>query len=148
MAYKGLSKRGAFRLNSHQQEARLNMTEETRTPLDFANKYTSEAMKSLGECQGKYAAFVSKRLSEDFAVPQRLADCKTPMEVMDVWADFYSTAMAHYMDHARTMTETGTEAVEEMVREVETEVEEIAEATGKMLKSVKSDGDGGSAKAA
>ena len=126
----------------------MSMTEDTKTPLDFANRYSAEAMKALGECQGKYVAFISKRLSEDFAIPQRLTDCKTLMEVMDVWSDFYSTALSHYMDHARCMTEAGTEAVEDMVREVETEAEEIAEATGKMLKSVKSNGDGSSAKAA
>jgi histone H3/H4 len=106
-----------------------------RTAMDFAGRYSAEAMKTLSNCQGKYAAFINQRLSEDFAMPQRLSDCKTPMEIMDVWADFYATAMGHYMDHARNMTETGTEAVEEFVREVEEEAEELAESTSKVLKA-------------
>lgn len=106
-----------------------------RTAMDFAGRYSAEAIKTLSNCQGKYAAFINQRLSEDFAMPQRLAGCKTPMEIMDVWTDFYSTAMGHYTDHARNLAETGTEAVEEFVREVEVEAEEMAETTSKALKA-------------
>jgi hypothetical protein len=106
------------------------------TAMEFAGRYGTEAVRTLSECQGEYAAFINKRLSEDFAMPQRLAGCKTPMEMMDVWADFYSTAMGHYFDHARQVTEAGTEAAEEFVREAEAEAEELFDATGKALKSV------------
>ncbi len=106
-----------------------------KTAMDFAGRYGADAIKTLSNCQGKYAAFINQRLSEDFAMPQRLSGCKTPMEVMDVWADFYSTAMSNYTDHARNLAETGTEAVEEFVREVEVEAEEMAQTTGKVLKA-------------
>jgi len=106
-----------------------------KTAMDFAGRYSAEAVKTLSNCQGKYAAFINQRMSEDFAMPQRLSDCKTPMEIMDVWADFYSTAMGHYADHARSLTEAGTEAVEEFVREVEVEAEEMAETASKVLKA-------------
>ncbi len=105
------------------------------TAMDFAGRYSAEAIKTLSNCQGRYAAFINQRLSEDFAMPQRLSGCKTPMEIMDVWADFYSTAMGHYMDHARNLTDSGTEAVEEFVREVEVEAEELAETTSKAFKA-------------
>ncbi len=106
-----------------------------RTAMDFAGRYSAEAVKTLSNCQGKYAAFVNQRLSEDLAMPERLSGCTTPMEIMDVWADFYSTAMSNYMDHARGLTETGAQAVEEFVREVEVEAEEIAATTSKALKA-------------
>ena len=109
-----------------------------KSALEFAGRYSAEAIKTLTSCQGKYAAFINQRLKEDFAMPQRLADCKTPMEIMDVWADFYTTAMGHYMDHARNLTEAGNEAVEEFVREVEFEAEELADATSKALKAANS----------
>ncbi|WP_108881980.1 phasin family protein [Anderseniella sp. Alg231-50] len=112
-----------------------------RTAMDFAGRYSADAIKTLSSCQGKYAAFMKQRLSEDFAMPQRLSGCKTPMEIMDVWADFYSTAMNNYMDHARNMAETGTEAVEEFVREVEVEAEEMAETTSKVLKAANANDD-------
>lgn len=113
---------------------------ETRTPIDFAARYGADAVRALGECQGKYASFINKRLSEDFALPQKLADCKSPMEIMDVWSNFYSTALGHYMDHAKQMTEAGSEAVEEFVRDAEEDAEEIAEATGKALKAMNNNG--------
>ena len=109
-----------------------------KTAMDFAGRYGAEAIRTLTNCQGKYAAFINQRLAEDFAMPQRLTDCKTPMEIMDVWADFYTTALGHYTDHARNLTETGTEAVEEFVREVEVEAEELAETTSKVLKAANS----------
>jgi hypothetical protein len=113
-----------------------------KTAMDFAGRYSAEAIKTLSNCQGKYAAFINQRLSEDFAIPQRLSGCKTPMEIMDVWADFYSTAMSNYTDHARSLAETGTEAVEEFVREVEVEAEEIAETTSKVLNKAANANDG------
>jgi len=106
-----------------------------RTAMDFAGRYSAEAVKTLSNCQGKYAAFVNQRLSEDMAMPERLSGCTTPMEIMDVWADFYATAMSNYMDHARSLTETGAQVVEEFVREVEVEAEEIAETTSKAIKA-------------
>jgi hypothetical protein len=112
-----------------------------KTAMDFAGRYSAEAIKTLSNCQGKYAAFINQRLSEDFAMPQRLSGCKTPMEIMDVWSDFYSTAMSNYTDHARSLAETGTEAVEEFVREVEVEAEEIAETTSKALKAANANDD-------
>ncbi|MEM7633709.1 MAG: phasin family protein [Pseudomonadota bacterium] len=113
-----------------------------RTAMDFAGRYSADAIKTLSSCQGKYAAFMKQRLSEDFAMPQRLSGCKSPMEIMDVWADFYSTAMNDYMGHARNLAETGTEAVEEFVREVEVEAEEMAETTSKVLKAANANDDG------
>ncbi len=106
-----------------------------RTAMDFASRYGVDAIKTLSSCQGKYAAFMKQRLSEDFAMPKRLSGCKTPMEIMDVWADFYSTAMGDYMNHARNLAETGTEAVEDFVREVEVEAEEVVQTANKALKA-------------
>lgn len=121
--------------SSPQQAAMDAAGELPRTAMDFAGRYSADAIKTLSNCQGKYAAFVKQRLSEDFAMPQRLSDCKTPMEIMDVWADFYSTAMGDYMNHARSLAETGTEAVEEFVREVEVEAEEVVQTANKALKA-------------
>jgi hypothetical protein len=109
-------------------------------------QYSTQAMRMLSDCQGKYAAFVSKRLSEDLAMPSRLAECKSPMEVIDVWADFYSTAMGQYADQVRTMTELGQKAVEDTVREAELEVSDMAKAAGEAIKPLAVDGADDSAK--
>jgi len=101
--------------------------------ISHAMNYSAEAVRALTDCQGKYASFVSKRIREDMAMPTRLAECKSPMEVIDVWADFYRTAMEQYADHARNMTQIGQEVIEEAVRETEVEAAEAAAAVSKTL---------------
>jgi hypothetical protein len=121
--------------NSHSSNA-------TFTPaLTHTMNYSTDAMRALAECQGKYAAFVSKRLAEDFAMPSRLAECRSPMEVIDVWAGFYRTAMEHYAGHARTMTELGQQALEDTVREAELEAADIVDAAASAIKAVEPAGD-------
>lgn len=114
-------------------DSRTMSAEFPHAAISHAMNYGAEAMRALTECQGKYASFVSKRISEDMAMPTRLAECKSPMEVIDVWADFYRTAMEHYADHARCMTQLGQESLEEAVRETEVEASEAAAAVSKTL---------------
>ena len=104
--------------------------------MSHALNYSADAVRALTQCQSKYAAFVSDRLAEDIAMPSRLAECKSPMEVIDVWADFYRTAMDQYATHAKNMTERGQQAMEEAVLEVELEVEDLAETAERTLKAV------------
>jgi len=80
-------------------------------------------------------------------MPSRLAECKSPMEVIDVWADFYSTAMGQYADQIRTMTELGQKVVEDTVREAELEVSDMAEAAGQAIKPLAADAADDGAKA-
>ena len=111
--------------------------------LSHTMNYSADAMRALAECHGKYAAFVSKRLAEDFAMPSRLAECRSPMEVIDVWAGFYRTAMEHYAGHARSMTELGQQALEDTVREAELEAADMADAAASAIKAVEPAGDAG-----
>jgi len=111
-------------------DSRTTSAEFPQAAISHAMNYGAEAMRALTDCQGRYASFVSKRIKEDMAMPARLAECKSPMEVIDVWADFYRTAMEQYADHARSMTQLGQQALEDTVREAEVEAAEIAEATG------------------
>ena len=103
--------------------------------IDHAMKYGQDAVKALSECQGRYASFVTTRLAEDLAMPSRLAECRTPMEVIEVWASFYSTATQQYADHLREMTDMGQKMVTETVEEVAAETEEALEAAGEAATS-------------
>lgn len=126
-------------------------TELPQAAITHAMNYGAEAMRALTGCQSKYASFVSKRLAEDMAMPAKLVECKSPMDVIDVWADFYRKALEDYTAHARSMTALGQQALEDTVREAEVEAAEIAEATGaaiekatgvKAVTPVKSEGNG------
>ncbi|MEE4235541.1 MAG: phasin family protein, partial [Anderseniella sp.] len=117
-------------------DSRRTPTELPQATITHAMKYGAEAMRALTDCQGKYASFVSKRLTEDMAMPARLAECKSPMEVIEVWTDFYSKALEDYTAHARNMTALGQQALEDTVREAEVEAAEIAEATGAAIEKV------------
>ncbi len=114
-------------------DSRTMSAEFPHAAISHAMNYGAEAMRALTHCQGRYASFVSKRIDEDIAMPARLAECKSPMEVIDVWADFYRKALEDYTAHARSMTALGQQALEDTVREAEVEAAEIAEATGKAI---------------
>lgn len=114
-------------------DSRTMSAEFPHAAISHAMNYGAEAMRALTDCQGKYASFVSKRIKEDMAMPTRLAECKSPMEVIDVWADFYRTAMEQYADHTRSMTVLGQQALEDTVRQAEVEAAGIAEATGEAI---------------
>ena len=114
-------------------KSRTMSAEFPHAAVSHAMNYGAEAMRALTHCQGKYASFVSKRIDEDIAMPARLAECKSPMEVIDVWAEFYRRALEDYAAHARSLTLLGQEALEEAVRETETEAVEAAAAISKSV---------------
>jgi hypothetical protein len=78
--------------------------------ISHAMNYGAEAMRALTHCQGK-----------------------SPMEVIDVWAEFYRRALEDYAAHARSLTLLGQEALEEAVRETEVEAAEAAAAISKSV---------------
>lgn len=103
--------------------------------IDHAMKYGQDAMKALTECQSRYANFVTMRLAEDVAMPSRLAECHTPMEVIDVWAGFYRTAMQQYAEHLHQMSEMGQKMVTDAVEETTAEAEEALKIAGEAAES-------------
>ena len=105
--------------------------------IEHAMKYSQDAMKALSECQGRYASFVTTRLSEDMAMPSRLAECRTPMEVLEVWAGFYGTATQQYAEHLRAMTEMGQKIATEAAEEISAEAEDTIEAAEDTLKAAR-----------
>lgn len=83
----------------------INTDKETDNAVARNN---TDVIKSLSDKPSQFGNFVSKRLTENFAMRQRLITCKTPMEIADVWAGFYRTAMQDYS--------TQTSEVSNMIR--------------------------------
>jgi len=67
---------------------------------DWINRCSSAAY-SLNK---QWMDFFQKRVEQEFALPQHIMSCRTPMEVLSVYTDFLQKAAADY--HAE-LTELG-----------------------------------------
>ncbi len=65
--------------------------------------------KMMMTCNEELMAFGNNRLKEDMDMPQKLAGCKTPQEMMGVCLGFYQTAVKQYADEAGELTRICTE---------------------------------------
>lgn len=92
-------------MTNNSKSVTINTDKETNNAVARKN---ADAIKSLSDKPSQFGNFVSKRLTENFAMRQRLITCKTPMEIADVWAGFYRTAMQDYS--------TQTSEVSNMIR--------------------------------
>ncbi|MBT8043826.1 MAG: phasin family protein [Verrucomicrobiae bacterium] len=80
------------------------MTNKSKSVTIDTDKETNNAVartngaviESPSDKPTQFGNFVSKRLTDNFAMRQRLMTCKTPLEVAEVWAGFYQTAMQDY----------------------------------------------------
>jgi hypothetical protein len=72
-------------------------------------EFNGKLYDSAARLNTEWAEFLSRRLQEDFAVPQRLAACKSPQEAQQVYVDYWQTAFAQYqseMGRLAKMSET------------------------------------------
>ncbi|MZR31919.1 phasin family protein [Sneathiella litorea] len=60
--------------------------------------------KLMMTCNEELMTFGRNRLKQDMDMPQKLASCKTPQEMMDVCLAFYQTAFKQYSDEAGELT--------------------------------------------
>ncbi|MCC3305671.1 phasin family protein [Sneathiella sp. HT1-7] len=60
--------------------------------------------KMMMSCNEEIMNFGRNRLKEDLDMPQKLAECKSPQEMMGVCLGFYQTAFKQYTDEAGEIT--------------------------------------------
>jgi hypothetical protein len=65
--------------------------------------------RMMTSCNDELMSFGRNRLKEDLDMPQKLAECKTPQDVMNVYFGFYQTALKQYADEAGELTRICTE---------------------------------------
>lgn len=65
--------------------------------------------KMMMSCNEEIMTFGRNRLKEDLDMPQKLAECKSPQEMMGVYLGFYQTAVKQYTDEAGELTRICTE---------------------------------------
>ena len=58
--------------------------------------WNSSCSKAVAALNGEWLDFLKQRTTEDLALPQQLASCKSPDEVWRVYAEFCQKAVADY----------------------------------------------------
>lgn len=60
--------------------------------------------RTMMACNDELMTFGRNRLKEDMDMPQKLAECKTPQDVMGVYVNFYQEAVKQYTHEASSLT--------------------------------------------
>jgi hypothetical protein len=98
------------------------------------------ALQAMAQMNGKmydgistlnksWIAFLNRRLKEDLAVPQQLAECKTVQDMYGVYAGFFQNACAQYQSELEQMTKLGKSLADDTLQAVQTSMEEARSAS-------------------
>lgn len=90
-------------------EAFMEMQRPTLTAMAEAN---TKLYESIATANREWALFVNRRLKEDFAVPQQLAECKNLPDLYRVYAQFFQNACSQYQTGLEQMTKLGRSMAE------------------------------------
>jgi phasin protein len=82
-------------------EAMMKMQRPAFTAMAQIN---TRLYESIAAANREWASFVNQRLKEDLAVPQQLAECRTPQEFYRVYAQFFQNACSQYQSGVEQMT--------------------------------------------
>ena len=72
-------------------------------PMGLVTDYSTKALEGFQGSSAQIVDFVNKRLQKNMSLPQKLAGCKDPLEVMEAWADYYNTAFRDYSEQTSKM---------------------------------------------
>ena len=105
--------------------------------FDALMELNRPALTALAQMNGKvydgiaamnknWVAFVNRRLKEDFAMPQHLAQCKTVRDMYGVYADFFQNAVADYQAEVEQITKIGKDLADDTMQAMQARMEEAA----------------------
>ena len=104
------------------------MLEMQRPALAAMAQLNTQFYQSLAAVNKEWAAFVSRRLKEDLAVPQQLAECKTAQDVYRVYAEFFQNACSQYQSGLEQMTRLGKSIAENTIHSLQQHTNEAVRA--------------------
>jgi hypothetical protein len=96
----------------------------TRPALAVMAEFNGRLYDSVARFNSEWVEFVGRRLQEDFAVPQRLAACKSPLEAQLIYVNYWKTAFAQYQGELGRLAKMG----ESFARQTTSAMEKHAEA--------------------
>ena len=71
--------------------------------LDYAEKAYRAWLEAAGEVRGRAIAFFNERLAKDSAAIARLGQCKSPIEALNVQADYAGHAFADLVNESQKL---------------------------------------------
>jgi hypothetical protein len=86
--------------------------------------FNGKLCESAAEFNAEWTDFLKRRMQEDFAVPQRLSECRSPQEAQQVCVDYWKKAFAQYQDELTRLAKLS----ESFARQTASAVQKHAEA--------------------
>jgi hypothetical protein len=76
--------------------------------LQLASGWTGGLGSLFANLSTEYTGFVQARMKEDLGLPMRLASCKTPIEVVQVYQAFFTKALGDYQSEYAEFARIGS----------------------------------------
>jgi Phasin protein len=102
-------------------EAVIEMQRPALTAMADVNSRLFEGIAAVNK---EWASFVNRRLKEDLAVPQQLAQCKTIQDMYQVYAQFFQNACSQYQSGLEQMAKLSQSLVESTFQSLQPHLEE------------------------
>ena len=102
-------------------EAMMQMQRPTLSTMAEVN---TRLYESIAAANREWTSFVNRRLKEDLAVPQQLAQCKTIQDLYQVYAQFFQNACSQYQSGLEQMTKLSQSLAETTLQSVQSRLEE------------------------
>jgi len=96
------------------------MMEMQRPALTAMAEVNTKLYESIAAANREWASFVNRRLKEDLAVPQQLAECKNLQDLYRVYAQFFQNARSQYQSGIEQMTKLSQSMAENALQTLQT----------------------------
>ena len=106
-------------------EAIMEMQRPAFTAVAEAN---ARLYESMAAANSEWASFVNRRLKEDLAMPQQLAECRTMQDVFRVYTQFFQNACSQYQSGLGEMTKLSQAMAENALQTLQSRSEEATRA--------------------
>jgi Phasin protein len=95
-----------------------------RPALTAMADVNNRLFESIAAVNKEWASFVNRRLKEDLAVPQQLAQCKTLEDLYRVYAEFFQNACSQYQSGLEQMTKLSQSIAETALQSLQARSDE------------------------
>ena len=102
-------------------EALMEMQRPAFTAIAEAN---TRLYESIAAANSEWASYVNRRLKEDLAMPQQLAECRTMQDVFRVYTQFFQNACSQYQSGLGEMTKLSQAMAENALQTLQSRSEE------------------------
>jgi len=102
------------------------MIEMHRPALTTMAEVNTRLYESIAAANSEWASLVNRRLKEDLAVSQQLAECKTMQDLYGVYAQFVQNAWSRYQSGFEHMTKLSQSIAETALQTLQAHSGEVA----------------------